>query len=150
MSFCKIIIVRRYQSQQPLTPLSEMKAQQDPLSLFVDLSYSDASRFLERKKKILECTGLKERTDGENRSANQIESERQAWRLESLILEIIQNMLKKGERKHVRQPPFMYSLTCLREVPFLAQTLSCLCPEKHCFLQNSCIWGLAIAPMMFT
>lgn len=51
MSFSKIIIVRRYQSQQPLTPLSEMKAQQDPLSLFVDLSYSDASRFLEEKKR---------------------------------------------------------------------------------------------------
>lgn len=50
MSFSKIIIVRRYQSQQPLTPLSEMKAQQDPLSLFVDLSYSDASRFLEKKR----------------------------------------------------------------------------------------------------
>lgn len=44
MSFSKIIIVGRYQSQQPLTPLSEMKAQQDQLSLFVDLPYSDASR----------------------------------------------------------------------------------------------------------
>lgn len=132
MSFSKIIIVGRYQSQQPLTPLSEMKAQQDQLSLFVDLPYSDASR-PRGKKMSPECTGLKERTDEENRSANQIESERQAWRLESLVLEIIQNMLKKGERKHAWQPLSVYSLTCLRKVPFLAQTLSCLCPEKHCF-----------------
>ena len=50
MRLSKIKIVRRYQSQKPLTPLSEMKAQQDPLSLFVDLSYSDASRFLEKKR----------------------------------------------------------------------------------------------------
>lgn len=50
MSFSKIIIVGRYQSQQPLTPLSEMKAQQDQLSLFVDLPYSDASRPRGKKK----------------------------------------------------------------------------------------------------
>lgn len=149
MSFSKIIIVGRYQSQQPLTPLSEMQAQQDQLRLFVDLPDSDASRPQE-KKMSPECTELKERTDRENRSANQIESERQAWRLESLILEIIQNMLKKGERKHVWQPLSMYPLTCLRKVPFFAQTLSCPCPEKHCFLQNSCLWGLAVALVMFT
>ena len=50
MSFSKIIIVGRYQSQQPLTPLSEMKAQQDQLRLFVDLPDSDASRPQEKNE----------------------------------------------------------------------------------------------------
>lgn len=70
-----------------------------------------------------ECTGLKERTDGENRSASQIGSERQAWRLESLNLEIIQNLLKKGERKHVRAASFCVCTYMLQKSAFLSPDL---------------------------